>query len=1062
MLKKAYILVLAAIMILSSFAILASETPLYVNSYNTNPENSATGYYYGNVTVYSGGTFNGPLQAVSSNIFLLTENVHGTITDQMNGSTIDGNGLTVNGMINPAVKEENVSGITIENFVIVNMSKAAYGIQLDGVFNSVVDNVTLNNTGEVNVTMLSIYNSGNVTIKNSNFLSGSSITSTDGIDAEYDSSVNISFDNFSGAAKTSLYNSYVYCFSVGQLYASDNTMNSASGAITAFSFQEGGNAIFANDYINNATTGIDFNQGQSITLMNNYINDSTTGIEINQALSYTSYNDTDIFSGQPLYLQYVGSIFIQNGNFSNSTSYSSFGYFNYATVANSTFSSSGIEGIVASYGEAINLYNNQITLDSTNTNAYSVYTEDMSGWVNLVNDRIHAPDSYGLYLDYSPEFNVTNSNFNATFGVYADNNAVIGATISGNTFVDQSMNTAIYLSAISDLYNANIINNTIQSPNSSWGGDGVWVKAQGLSSNITISGNLITNNYYAIYLYESSSGYASDAIIQNNTIINSDYAIYDYFYYNTAITGNRIFNVSVSGIFAGSTSSGIDVSYNLIQNPVGMEMGYGITLEEFEGGNNIVSHNKVLNPGPSSYGIYVYRCDSALVYSNTVSGGEYGIYLYENTPINLFGNTVSNANIGISSEYNTNFSYYGNTVSNSNYSFISSDDYMGSVFGNTFIDTQANASQLYFLSIQYYDAITFYHNNFINSTTNSTTLNIFSYPSGPLFMNAPLPIGGNYWSNYTGTGTNGIGNTPMDVTGTIQDIYPLISKWTSPAVTFIEEGLPSGKSWSASLGGIQKSSTGNSIVFSENNGQYKSVVYEIGSVGGYTLSVSSGTVNENGAGNTVIVTFTPVPAPQYKVTFTESGLPGGTSWAVTMNGTTETSSTGSITFYETNDTYNYSVGSVDGYHTASITGHVAVDGIAQSISVSFQANEYTLTVIETGLPAGDFWNFSLNGSNYTSNSTVLTLIVPTGYYLYNVSGPAGYTISSSTSNFTLNGSNTTLYVHFATQKATPAVSNGGVKVLEGIGIGVVAMAVAGITGSFLILGKFPWELIRKK
>jgi DNA-binding beta-propeller fold protein YncE len=72
-----------------------------------------------------------------------------------------------------------------------------------------------------------------------------------------------------------------------------------------------------------------------------------------------------------------------------------------------------------------------------------------------------------------------------------------------------------------------------------------------------------------------------------------------------------------------------------------------------------------------------------------------------------------------------------------------------------------------------------------------------------------------------------------------------------------------------------------------------------------------------------------IPGP-YDVTFTETGLPLGTYWSVTLNGRTLNSSTSAITFPEPNGTFAYSIGSVIGYAATPSSGYVAVRGAAPS------------------------------------------------------------------------------------------------------------------------------------
>ena len=98
--------------------------------------------------------------------------------------------------------------------------------------------------------------------------------------------------------------------------------------------------------------------------------------------------------------------------------------------------------------------------------------------------------------------------------------------------------------------------------------------------------------------------------------------------------------------------------------------------------------------------------------------------------------------------------------------------------------------------LDYSAGLSFYHNNFINGSR----VAIYVYSSSLITWNMSLPVAGNYWSSYTGTGSNGIGTTPYIVNGTLKDYLPLTGKWTGYTVTFVESGLPSGTPWSVTLG----------------------------------------------------------------------------------------------------------------------------------------------------------------------------------------------------------------------------------------------------------------------
>ena len=75
----------------------------------------------------------------------------------------------------------------------------------------------------------------------------------------------------------------------------------------------------------------------------------------------------------------------------------------------------------------------------------------------------------------------------------------------------------------------------------------------------------------------------------------------------------------------------------------------------------------------------------------------------------------------------------------------------------------------------------------------------------------------------------------------------------------------------------------------------------------------------------------------FPVVFTETGLPTGTSWAVTLNGTPESSTTTTITFEEPNGLYLFTVPPVSGYSTI-LEGNITVAGEPVDFTIGFSSN----------------------------------------------------------------------------------------------------------------------------
>ena len=153
-------------------------------------------------------------------------------------------------------------------------------------------------------------------------------------------------------------------------------------------------------------------------------------------------------------------------------------------------------------------------------------------------------------------------------------------------------------------------------------------------------------------------------------------------------------------------------------------------------------------------------------------------------------------------------------------------------------------------------------------------------------------------------------------------------------VIFYESGLPSGIAWYVNVSNGQSlSSTTSTISFTETNGTYTYTVATSNKI--YEPSPSSGSVTVNGGSQSIPATFSLV---KYTVTFTESGLPSGTSWSVTFNGSTLSSTTNTISFTASNGTYSYSIGSASGYTASPSSANITVNGKNASQSITFSAS----------------------------------------------------------------------------------------------------------------------------
>ena len=114
--------------------------------------------------------------------------------------------------------------------------------------------------------------------------------------------------------------------------------------------------------------------------------------------------------------------------------------------------------------------------------------------------------------------------------------------------------------------------------------------------------------------------------------------------------------------------------------------------------------------------------------------------------------------------------------------------------------------------------------------------------------------------------------------------------------------------------------------------QFHAADSQTGSTTAGITTVSGGaSITVNGTAVHIAISFS---VTKYAVTFMETGLPSGTSWSVTLDGTAQNSTADTITFMEPNGTFSFSVGLVTGYAVSLSSGNVTVSGKAVNESVS--------------------------------------------------------------------------------------------------------------------------------
>ena len=255
-----------------------------------------------------------------------------------------------------------------------------------------------------------------------------------------------------------------------------------------------------------------------------------------------------------------------------------------------------------------------------------------------------------------------------------------------------------------------------------------------------------------------------------------------------------------------------------------------------------------------------------------------------------------------------------------------------------------------------------------------------------------------------------LGTFTVDGSSQIEKISFSLVKYT---VTFNETGLPSGVSWYVNItetnGTIYKSGaiSTSSYSFSLTNGSYSFSVASANKI--YAPSyVSAFTVN--GSSLTIPVTFTEI---LYHLTIQESGLPAGTEWNLTFDGTIYQLTNASYIFSVPNGTYSFFATSHD---YKDVSGTITVNGSSFIYTINMELQLYEVTFNESGLPSGTTWYVNLsNGLDsgpITGSSYSFSLTNRSYSYTIETTNRV-YSPTPSSGSFTVNGSSISKSIAFS-------------------------------------------------
>ena len=403
-------------------------------------------------------------------------------------------------------------------------------------------------------------------------------------------------------------------------------------------------------------------------------------------------------------------------------------YSNYANITNCTFRHSDLS-LVISGGNYSNFVGNDIQHNLGGIRLIG------SGY-NLIENNTLDYNQAGLVIVDDSHYNTINNNSASHNHPYSGINLDTRNNYNNITNNVCNNNTDDGISIVSNGTNNIISGNTIM-----YGGSEGIIVHYGVASNectgmnTTIENNYVNDTLQGIVV---DSHHASGTIINNNTIHNS----------------------GTAGILCGITSE-VNVTNNTVYAST---MGvYLSNHNNSEVSNNIVSHS-------SFYGMYVISTCKGLkvnnnnIHSNTMSG----IAIFNNpiveNDVSVNNNTIyNNSESGILVQRFDNISILNNTIYNNlkdGIEIFGSDNntiYNNQVYNNSrfgiYLSSDAGLDSM---ENKIYNNL---FNNSNNSYINSTILLNYwntTQQAGTRIFSVGTDIGGNYWTNSSGTGYSDI------------------------------------------------------------------------------------------------------------------------------------------------------------------------------------------------------------------------------------------------------------------------------------------------------------------
>jgi thermopsin len=452
--------------------------------------------------------------------------------------------------------------------------------------------------------------------------------------------------------------------------------------------------------------------------------------------------------------------------------------------------------------------------------------------------------------------------------------------------------------------------------------------------------------------------------------------------------------------------------------------------------------------------LVLWNSTSTLVTGVTFEDQGYGITLYGGTGNTITGNYFVNDLVSIEAGYGTPFIGYGDEGAGP----IGIVIYEGGdlIFNNEFntLYTAVEYNENFFDGL--YAA---YTDNFLNNWNLSapmpaSTMFVYNGITVSGSVNGSATVCGNIWWNRAPTTP-----VPYDNFGYIVNGGDYCAG--GPAlfpVLIAETGLPAGTAWDVEVvalppeslpyGGIAALTASSTVAELPAQVLFEAV---FGLVTGYTNAptytvfyvTDQGVIeiDPTGPASDVAVRYTSAPAQSGTLVFTQTGLPAGTAWSVTVGTAPWSSTTGGVANPVTPGTYSYTVGTVVGYAPTPSGGMATVSaGAVTTVSIAFAPT--TGWIAGTVVPSSaSVW---VDGTAVSTTGGAFNVSVPGGTHSVRAAASGFATYYN---NVTVVGGTTT---HLAVVEATLTPTSFPATDLYAILGVVVLLAVAIVVAAVLV------------